>query len=427
MRQFGRNIRFSMRHRLRASALLYTVAICMLIGMVLGAMVLLAGYAQLENKAQYFKELAQDNLESGKNLVLYGKEVFPGHSEGMLFSSVIDSYKVDVEAWGLWGLMNAEGVHGQARANRSFLFGAIPEGVFDAQLFLEDRDRALSVAGNSELKGKLYLPEAGLKRGYVGREGFTGKHLHEGDVKPSRSQEWKMDGPWSKAIKEEVQAFAQAGAIGNWQAQTGEHVEGDWRKPAMRLLGGNQLFLDQVHIGGKTMVFAQELILGANAKVDNAIFVARSIVMEPGFTGKGQFFAIESLVVDSGVHLQYPSVVALASGNTMDALVLRNTSKVEGLVWSDGSITQTEVHDQSMITIEPRAEVFGHVIVRDNLNLQGQVHGHVLTGKFRHQSSQAVHDNMLYQGRIGLEGRAQHYAMPLLPSKVRNFVEITAL
>jgi hypothetical protein len=173
--------------RLPAGAMLYTVAICLLVAMVLTAMVLLHGYSKIASNHIYFQELAQDNLVSGKNLILYGRDPAFGKYAGTLFESPIDSYVVEMRPWGMYGILSSEGVHGPARARETILFGQRPQETFAANLFLDDRNHPLQLAGHTHLQGTLYVPAAGLRPGIVGRTSFEGASLYQGTKHLSKS------------------------------------------------------------------------------------------------------------------------------------------------------------------------------------------------------------------------------------------------
>ncbi|HEX2899491.1 MAG TPA: hypothetical protein VHS96_07205, partial [Bacteroidia bacterium] len=278
-------------------------------------MIILSGYTKIQNDSIYFQELAQDNLESGKNLVLYGDAEPFGQFSNNLYASPIDSYHVKSEVWGMYGLMHVTGVHGPAHARQSFLFGARPEGLFTTSLFLEDRNRPLIIAGATILQGKLLLPEAGLKSGFIGRQGFTGPKLHDGPIANSTDTPFDLHYPDLTQITTILDQLRN----GNVQPTTNNAPQATnnsplaWNAPPTVLADASEIILDQTTHTGKIILIAPKVTLRKEAHISDIIIVANAVHIDSGFNGRLQIFANDSIIVEPNCRLNYPSALVLAT------------------------------------------------------------------------------------------------------------------
>lgn len=407
--------------------MLYTVAICMLIAMLLSGMLLLYSYAKLDNDRIYFQELARDNMESGKNLILYAKQADFGHYAAALWDSPIDSYYVDTQPWGLYGLLIAEGVHGPARTRQALLYGERPQGIYAASLYLEDRSRALNLSGETKIQGKIYLPEAGLKRGFVGRTGFRGTHLSNGPKALSKGLPSKPDFDRCKDARNTLRNLAAHKILGNWAIQVGDSVQGDWEEKTILIQSGNPIEILDAQLSGNIKIIAPFVFIGQRSQIQDIQIYANSVHIEDGFNGRLQVFTTDSIYVGRNCTLGYPSALVLASENPLSEIYLDEDSKLEGLVLSDANFIHDNVRSEGLVTISKNTEVIGNVCVAENLDLKGIVTGNIVTGKFRLRTESSIYDNYLLDATIQHQGLSTNYAMPLLQKGKQELQEICVL
>lgn len=413
--------------RLPAGALLYTVSICMLVALMLSGMLLLFSYARLDQDTVYFQELAIDNLESGKNLVLYGPQPGFGTFTGSLFASPRDSYHVEVAPWGVYGLLRAKGSHGPASARAAFLFGARPKEVFSGSLYLEDRSRPLMLAGKTYLEGRVYLPEQGVKAGFVGRSPYMGKQLVHGSRALSRAHEKGLAYVQCTDAGERLERVRSGIFGGGWALRYGDSLHGDWAGPVLELQSPYPIDLRGIGLSGHVIVTAPFVTVGPHTRLQDVLVFAKGIRIEKGYQGRGQFFASDSLVVAEDCRFDYPSALVLSCPAPHGHLVLGTGSQVEGLFLSDAAFSQPGAKTECPTTIESEAEVIGNCVVADQFDLKGTVTGHAMVGKFSLRTSAAVYENHLLDATIQSEGRSKRYAMPLIQGGTLDFIEIMPL
>jgi cytoskeletal protein CcmA (bactofilin family) len=404
--------------KLRASAITYSLVVTLLVSMLLASLVLLHAYTRVATDTSYFQEIARDNLESGRNLVLFGKGSRFGEWREPLFDSGLDSFAVNCRPWGLFGVMVAEGMHGPWKESETVLFGMRPEEEFKASLFLKDRNRPLTLAGDTKLKGPLYIPESGIRRGYVGRDGYVGTDLYTGEKFSSAGKEITADYDNLMETREWLKA--------TWESRWGESDLADsmvasWSGNPLEIRSGRPVVLAQ-RIQGQVIVMAPEIVVSSEAQIEGALLFARYIKIETGFRGNLQAFATDTLEVEEEVHLSYPSILLVANPDGQGNLVLGKNSTLEGMMVNDNAFLGGKEDAGSYTLIAAGAEVTGTVYVPHNLDVQGSIVGHTITGNFILRTPSSVYENHLYNARIGQEGLHPRYGMGLLVADPAEFI-----
>ncbi|MEM7035865.1 MAG: polymer-forming cytoskeletal protein [Bacteroidota bacterium] len=413
--------------RLKASALVYTLMICTLAGVLVASLLMLFSYNRIGFDDLYFRELAVDNVDSGIKAVLYGAGDRFGERAERLFESEVDSVYARGEVWGMYGVLRVTGVHGPARRTRTVLFGAVPERAFAAALYVEDRNRPVTLAGKTRLEGLLYLPEAGLKRGFVGREGFAGEKLYRGEKRLSRGMRTGLDYKDLEGTRKMLERVAAGMGPAGRDIRSGDSLKGDWGGGTEYLGAGERVYLNDVKLSGKIVVTADEIWVGAQARLDMVQLYGRRIYFEDGFRGRVQAFATDTLQVGAACTFGYPSVLCVGNSENAGYLELGMESVLEGAVVNDAGLVRGVRKGKGLTRIQEKAEVFGNVVVPERLDIQGTVHGNVMTGKFTLQTPASVYENHLLNAVITSEGLSATYGMPLLQENPADYVLIDEL
>lgn len=404
--------------KLRASAITYSLVVTLLVSMLLAGLVLLHTYTRVAVDTSYYQEIAQDNLESGRNLVLFGNGDRFGEWREPLFGTGLDSFAITCRPWGLYGLMYAEGMHGPWRESETVLFGIRPEDEFAASLFLRDRNRPLTLAGETHLEGPLYVPESGIRRGYVGRDGYKGVDLYKG-------QKFNSSGKEVKAFYDDL-SDTQAYLASVWESRWGQSGIADslsapWSGEPLEVRASRPIVIQQ-RVRGQVIFLAPEIYVAADAQIEGALLFARYIRVQQGFRGSLQAFATDTLVVEEDVQLRYPSTLLVSNPDGMGNLLIDKGSTLEGMFINDPAFLGGKQDNGGYSLIHADASVTGTVYVPSNLDVQGTITGSAITGNFILRTPSAVYENHLYNCTISREDLHPRYGMGLLQAAPENYV-----
>jgi hypothetical protein len=131
------------------------------------------------------------------------------------------------------------------------------------------------------------------------------------------------------------------------------------------------------------------------------ICIAPYIRIKSGFKGAVQLFATDSIVIDSDVILENPSVVCVYNQNM-------NPQQIAKVVLSDRSIVVGTIFfkapemykNYSRIEIQNGATVYGTVISHNYVENYGTVNGSIYTKNLFAKNSRGVYRNLIIDGSI---------------------------
>ncbi|MEO1449962.1 MAG: hypothetical protein AAFV07_10575, partial [Bacteroidota bacterium] len=193
--------------QLKGGTLVYTLMIGLLVSMIMGAYILLNFLQQKQLDRLYHEQLARNNAYSGLELLLSQPVNWGSKQEISLFDNEVDSVLIQTEKWGLLGLVHATGIHGKAQVEQTALIGGNLQGPHRFSLLLSDSREPLTLVGKTRLEGPLYLPAAGLRRGFIGRKGFEGKNLFTGQRLNSRGKTLRLHSSWLDSLSYEAEVW----------------------------------------------------------------------------------------------------------------------------------------------------------------------------------------------------------------------------
>lgn len=240
--------------------------------------------------------------------------------------------------WGLYERVSITAGDGKTRTTK--LLGRRSLCRDEFTVFCRNRGYAVTLTGKTNLKGRVFIPSRGIMYGHMGSTFFDGEKLDPGMIGISYDSLPTRD---TAAVAVVKRLLATA--------------DGD------------------VTIGG--------------GRLRDTIVVGRRVRIESGFRGSVQVFATDSLTVESGVTLEYPS--GLFSQKYID---IGERSAVNGYVVVDPA----EKPDPRYANyVQSRlAVVRGLLWVGGMAQLQGIVSGTAILDRAACYSPRGYYDNMLY-------------------------------
>lgn len=395
--------------KLPGGAMLYCLMISLVSGGLMGSYLLLNSLQQRFLDREYATVIAQDNMLSGLSLFRSTPEAT--YMTDSLFGSVTDSFEVTSEPWGLFQLVQAKGVHGTTTIGRSALLAQQPTGLWKAGLFLADQGFPLLIAGDVHLSGDLYLPRAGLQTGYVHGKGFSGQQTYHGTLHSSFLKEVKAHSSCLQSIRDSLTQISQEVPDKEQVVLRNVNQKNDWNESAFCLQSPYRLAIEASLFAGKCILHSShELIIGADTEINHGILFARKITFQSGFQGRVQAFATESITLESGVELAYPSVLYVAGGR----ITLSENCDIEGAVLLDHPISSSTNIQQAFCHVAKGTQITGHLLCQGVLELRGSVKGHVMTDQFILKTPATTFQNYMLDARIEGGTLGPSYLMPLL-------------
>lgn len=407
-----------MNSQLPARALFYAVIVSVFVAM-LSAAILLSSYHQHLLLGYYQnQERLMDNCQSGVELLLGTSAPLIPAMTLDLFQKHRDSVRLEQKAWGLLDVGMVKSWSGAGMYEDSvvttFLLGKTTPNY---ALSLSEGTAPLYVCGNTRIVGKAFLPTEGVERGYfhvVQGKPYTGEKLIYGKKEIVRPTDMAV----LKERFEDLEALKYKNATINLEADS---VVQAFNQPTL-ILGGDNFDTQNLTLKGNVMVIANNRIdVSPHSILEDVILLAPEIRIQSGFQGSLQAFAWDSLLVETGVFLDVPSVLSLLpySNKTTFSpeLIVEEGVEMFGTILVPSFQYNSY---KSKVTIAPMTTITGQVWVNGVLQHKGTVYGSVFCDEFLLKTPAGVYENYLLDAVIDRTLLPTYYLTPSVLGEQEN-------
>ena len=293
----------------------------------------------------------------------------------------------------LWGLYEVVAVTAATDGKTSSIgmFGKANPGPEHPALWICDSRKSVSFAGTTALFGVAYVPDDGLRYAQMYSRSFEGKQLEAGQIRASREE--------LPTIDPEILEYTRT----LWQLPEERISGGDlsakmsFREPVLCVgISGGRF---DGNVSGHVVLKGDRMIVGRESRLSDVLIVAASVKIESGFRGKVQIFARDSVVVEEGAMLEYPSGICL-NGETPDGYVkLADRCEVNGYVVVEGTAPMVGRPKARYIQHEG-AHVRGLLRVDGIAQVQGDVTGSTWLRESYYIAPEGYYANIVYNARF---------------------------
>ncbi len=334
-------------HRLRGFALPAVLVVSVLILML----ILFAYSAVTMNMYRYDlyheKKQLREDLKSA--LVLYCADStlceVNDSSEVDLFACH-DKVKVSVERCGLYERVRLSNDYPD---EYHVLVGRKYESDSKAAFWLCGRNRALSLAGDARIEGLVYMPLNGINYTEVNTIYYTGERIPEERLRISSNELPPVDSAPFEYARDLC-------------------MQNDKKK---------------------------EL----SSSVRDTIICGSVVKIRKGFRGNLQVFASDSVIVEDGAILEYPSGIYVDSGERRPYVLLKNGSSVSGYIIVTSRNSDSQLRHPSYVH-ESGATLNGLLYVDGSCNIEGDIIGAAYVKDCYYYSNGNVYAGTLYDAKV---------------------------
>lgn len=375
---------------LKAGALIYAIILSVVVGVLCFLLTLNSSLFQLQHHIiQTDEDLITTNI-SAQNYFLGKIDALKEQKEEIeLFDKGIVSHG-KLFNWGCYQVLQTQSSIKKDTISSSVLIGNKSSKKGKA-LYLMDTNKPLHMVGKAKITGDVFLPEGGIKIGYIGKQAFKDYKFLEGKKHTSNTVLPKLKSVFSN--------LEETNILNIEELKRDSILYNNFLKPQKKILitGQNQLY--ERKINGKILIESKDsLFIRNNNQLEDIIIKSPKVVFESGFRGAVQVIATEKIHLQKNVILEYPSSIVVQGSNDQEKEIIINSgSKVIGAVILDSNSTSKT---NQIITISKNAIVIGEVYSNDNIQLQGKVIGTVYASNFYLKTEAASYNNYILDGTI---------------------------
>lgn len=298
--------------------------------------------------------------------------------------------RVKVLPWGLYEVVTVS--LGKKSYSVRWL-GGKQAGYREESLYVCDGGSLFGLAGSTNVRGKAALPLGRVNYVPVNAEFFSGAALPDSAICRS---DGNLPPVWEAARKRATDYCRQndlsfrsleeiTGAVRSFREETvgvacTGRVEGDYR--------------------GRFLLYSSSILyIGPACRLEHVLVAAPSVIIGKGFRGSLQVFARDTVVVDEGAELRYPSGIFVCGGNPGRRVEIRDSSVVNGYVIVDGG-EREELRPLLNYRQSRTASVRGLVYVDGIAQLEGRVCGSLLLKESYYFSPAGYYKDILYRTEV---------------------------
>lgn len=403
--------------KLTGGTILYALMLTMLFTMISSAMIM-AGYFYRQS-SHYDKKIikAWSLANSGIELLMSAQPPLEiGHQlELNLFEEEGGEVILSRDIWGGYELIGSAAFQYKGKqVLKQALIGHQPLEEEHIALYMADRNKPLSLGGETLIKGLSYLPKSGVKRAYIEGQSFSGKRLINGPQQLSKKYLPPLNITLVEACKAQMrnpQKDADS-MVHFFDELSVDSITRPFHRSSVILYAPGPILLDRIQLKGRIIVTSEtEITVAQGAILEDVLVIAPRIVIHDGVNGTGQFMAQDSLLIGQEVDLGYPSLLALfpTTGVAHQAqLRMGERSRVSGTMLFSG--TGSRRHIGPGIVMEDEAQVTGEVYAEAQVELKGKIFGSLYCNGFYLKTPSSVYDNHLLNAVIDAESLSEAYA-----------------
>jgi len=295
--------------------------------------------------------------------------------------------------WGLYELIRATTDDGKIR--RANLMGYQTESPKKAALYVCDNRRAFTLAGKSNLKGTVHLPENGILYGQVQSDFYTGDRIAESQIRKSGEN---MPGLENGVIDSLRQLLAIAGENKNVELLNAYEKRTGFFEPK-EFVQADSLFGTTLY-GNIVVCSPFGVEVDSTSRLEDILIVAPQVVIREGFSGTLQIIASDSVLIEKNVRLKYPSGIIIPEGTADSYIEIGESSEVNGYVIFR---TATDIPPEKRTphyAQQEKSRVRGLLWVDGIAQLHGTVTGSLYVNQANYYTPQGYYMNLLYNTRV---------------------------
>lgn len=409
---------------IKAGALYYAIFISFLVALLGGFFIMNVWTHHAHTLMTIYGQRLERNIRSA---LLLAQETPGLVSDKLLeldlFNDGNDLVSLNRKQWGGYSLVKAEAEAKFIHKSAIGLYGKDIFGNEKTALYLSDKGQYLSVSGRTVIKGDCFLPKSGLRKAYIEGNSFSGTKMTEGNVSDSKTV---LPAANTRTIELNMPYFtgqiSPEDSLGDIaQLLRSDTISQSFYRKTLVLFSKQWLTLtEKVFRGNIRIISSKGVTISKSAQTDNIIIYAPKIEVEKGFTGNLQLFATDTIFLNDGVTLMFPSLLAVADAQNPKALISigRSCNVIGDMMLTMKDVTKS---NRAEIHIAAGSIVTGRVYCGGKVELRGAVDGTIYTNGFILRTQGSIYENHLLDATINFDALPEYYSGSLINETVERY------
>ena len=297
----------------------------------------------------------------------------------------IDSYS--------WGMYKCVILHNfDSTAHVVYFVGKAQDMGRSPAIWICDRDHPISLSGNAEISGKFFAPPKGLSYINLNFDSFRGQIIPSMNIYVSNKDLPAIDSTHIQSMRSLKNLHASI------SDQIPEHYHSFLNDPIYASLKNTN---KNLYAKGRLVVYGDKVRITSSSKISDIILVARYVTIESGFSGSLQIMATDTVLIEKGAYLHYPSGVYIHGDKNKAYLHVGTDSKMEGYAIIEGNVEGmngfvANIHYRQ----EKESQLTGLLFVDGIAHVEGTVMGAAYLKECYYLSGENMYSGLIYNAKI---------------------------
>lgn len=382
--------------KIEGKAIIYSLIILIIISIISVSFInILNNYYKINERFK-FEENISNAMKLGEELVL----VIQNEETIRLKNGI--NLKVVKSEWGAFLKAKIEVEYKTSKKVKKLLIGNSNKK--KVVLNVVDGNRPITYSGNNNLIGDVKIPRKGFVKN-DSREDSNAKLKIDGITTKSESIFSKLRVNWS-SNKNEIKDIRNMS----------ENVVNSFDNETILIQSDDDIELDNITLKGNIIVDIEGTIrINGNCKFEDIVIYANKIEIEKGFKGQLQIYALDEIIIEDSVKLEYPSMIGTISENETRVSIGKGCE-----ITSHIFIVNNNDDKNNFLQIEEGTVIEGVINVEGSLDLKGSILGRVECKKLISKTNTGYRENYIKDLNIDLKSKSRYILSPIIDLKESN-------
>lgn len=369
--------------RLKSHALVLTVSVSFVMFAVVSGLFLLYKYDSTFVSSYFSSHKVRFNQASGIEIILANPASFK--EETLVEISDKNAVGLQVKKWGVYDIGTVKAYSYRDTLKVSILLGYRKKDKVALELY--QTDSKLKLAGNTFINGEAVVPYGIIERANISGKPFSRKKVTTGRVVFSPK----------KRTKKELDFSFQSGSQAPVKFNDSGELLVSFLEPS-KVISANEMRKFK-SISGHVIIESNSAVyIRRSMKLNNVIVKAPYVEIESGFVGSVQVLARDSILVERGAKLEFPSALILkGAGQEKTHIVIEENAQVQGVVFL---LNDKQDLRKQYVKFNKGSVMMGQIIVHGLLSLEAEVYGEIFAYKLISNTKSSVYYNTLIDAKI---------------------------
>jgi len=314
------------------------------------------------------------------------------------------------EDWGIFDIVSASAGWKNLFLFHSGLFGEKIDSK-DPALYVANHGISVSLSGNSLIKGDSFVPGGIFRTASVEGQSFRNKNISEGEVQRSESGIPETDPKLDSTLAEIYNGNVIGIHLSEINRKNSLSIENPFSNHSAVYYSHIDAILSGLSFRGRIMIYAAGTVfIDRTTDLEDVIIIARRIIVDDGFSGSFQGFAVDSIGIGDNVSMSYPSVLAIspaadgAATSSDTHITLGSNTIIKGCILLNGN------KERCRLVIPKSTSVIGQVYCSGTVQMEGKVYGSLFCDGFSFRRENSTYINHLLNIVIDIESLPDGFA-----------------